>query len=157
MSPFSDPGQFAYWSSHLVPAAFKRQRSSLIGWLSVSPDCDEAKQKRVGIFTHSNSLSPTLLRRVMDAQIILDYAKSYFYAFISKAYAQGWVFGEQYVFPTLRNLLSSHPDITSLFLLLLVLYISLMVLNTASRCSPFPVVFCLPLLSRRMAGPKFDK
>ena len=68
-----------------------------------------------------------------DIQSLLDYLKSLSFSFISKAYLQGWSLSQEYVFPTVRSLLSSHPDITSLFLLLITLYVSLMVLSTASR------------------------
>jgi Nuclear pore assembly and biogenesis len=66
-------------------------------------------------------------------QTLLDYAKSYSYHFLGKSYSQGWALSQEHIFPTLRSLLSSHPDITSLVLLLIVLYVSLTVLNTASR------------------------
>jgi len=68
-----------------------------------------------------------------DLQSLIDYAKSYSYAFLAKSSSQGYSLGREYVFPTLRSLLSNHPDITSLFLILITLYISLVVLNTASR------------------------
>lgn len=68
-----------------------------------------------------------------NLQSLLDYSKSLSFSFLSKTYSQGWLLGQEYVFPTLRSLLSSHPDITSLFLLLITFYVSLMVLSTASR------------------------
>jgi Nuclear pore assembly and biogenesis len=69
----------------------------------------------------------------LDLQSLLDYLKSYSFSFLSKSYSQGWTLCQEYVLPALRSLLSSHPDIASLFLLLITLYVSLMVLNTASR------------------------
>jgi hypothetical protein len=69
----------------------------------------------------------------VDPQSLLDYFKSISFSFLSKMYLQGWSLCQEYVFPTLRSLLSSHPDITSLFLLLITFYASLMVLTTASR------------------------
>ena len=69
----------------------------------------------------------------LDLQGLLDLAKSYSYAFLAKSTSQGYALSQEYIFPILRNLLSSHPDITSPFLLLITLYISLMILNTASR------------------------
>ena len=64
---------------------------------------------------------------------MLDYAKSIAVSLLSKAYIQGYVLTEQYILPTLRSLLSNHPDVASLLLLLITLYVSLLVLNTASR------------------------
>jgi hypothetical protein len=79
-------------------------------------------------------LSPcTAIMSQLELQSLLDYLKSYSISFFSESYSQGWVLYQEYVMPTLRSLLSSHPDITSLFLLLITLYVSLMVLNTASR------------------------
>jgi hypothetical protein len=68
-----------------------------------------------------------------DLQSALDYAKSTGYSFLSKTYSQGYALTEQHVAPTVRSLLSNHPDIASLALLLIIFYISLLVLNTASR------------------------
>jgi len=68
-----------------------------------------------------------------DVQTILDYAKSIGFSFLSKAYTQGYALTEQYILPTLRSLLSNHPDVASLLLLLITFYVSLLVLNTASR------------------------
>jgi hypothetical protein len=69
----------------------------------------------------------------LDFQSLVNTLKSYSYYFLSKSSSQGWAVGQEYVFPTIRSLLANHPDITSLFLLLIVLYVSLMVLTTASR------------------------
>ena len=69
----------------------------------------------------------------LDLQSLLDYAKSYTYALLAKSMSHGYALGQEYILPTLRNLLTNHPDITSLFLLITTLYISVMVLNTASR------------------------
>jgi hypothetical protein len=69
----------------------------------------------------------------LDLQSVLDYAKSTGYSFLSKTYSQGYALTEQHVAPTVRSLLSNHPDIASLALLLIIFYISLLVLNTASR------------------------
>lgn len=69
----------------------------------------------------------------LDFQSLIDYAKSYCYSILAKMSSHGYTLGQEYVFPTLQSLLSSHPDITSLFLLLITLYISILVLNTASR------------------------
>ncbi len=68
-----------------------------------------------------------------DLQHLADYLKSASFAAVNKSFSEGWAVTQDYVFPTLRSLLSSHPDITSLFLLLIMLYVSLVVLNTASR------------------------
>lgn len=68
-----------------------------------------------------------------DFQRLVDYLKSASFAAVNKSVSEGWAVTQDYVFPTLRSLLSSHPDITSLFLLLITLYVSLVVLNTASR------------------------
>jgi len=48
-----------------------------------------------------------------DVQTILDYAKSIGFSFLSKAYTQGYALTEQYILPTLRSLLSNHPDVAS--------------------------------------------
>jgi hypothetical protein len=69
----------------------------------------------------------------LDLQGALDYAKSMGYSFLSETYSQGYALTEQHIAPTVRSLLSNHPDIASLALLLIVFYISLLVLNTASR------------------------
>jgi hypothetical protein len=93
-------------------------------------------QKRVGIFESTFDIVAVIHEAVMsqlDFQSLIDYAKSYSYAFLAKTSSHGYTLGQDYVFPTLRKLLSSHPDITSLFLLLITLYISILVLNTASR------------------------
>jgi hypothetical protein len=55
------------------------------------------------------------------------------YKVLSKTYTGSWTVAEEYILPMFRSLLSSHPDIASLLLLLIVLYVSLMVLSTASR------------------------
>jgi len=68
-----------------------------------------------------------------DLQSLLDYLRSSLFSFVSRIYLGGWSLGQEYVFPSLRSVLSSHPDITSLFVLLITFYVSLMVLNTASR------------------------
>ena len=91
---------------------------------------------RVGIFklhVRHRRCYPRAIMSNFDLQSLIDYAKSYSYAFLAKSSSQGYSLGREYVFPTLRSLLSSHPDITSLFLILITLYISLVVLNTASR------------------------
>jgi uncharacterized membrane protein len=69
----------------------------------------------------------------VDIDTLLEHAKTYSSQFLSKSFSTGYGLARDYVFPTLRSLLSSHPDITSLLLLLVTLYVSLMVLNTASR------------------------
>jgi hypothetical protein len=68
-----------------------------------------------------------------DFQNLLDFLKSISGSVLNQSYKEGSNALQNYVFPTLRSLLSSHPDIMSLFLLLITLYVSLMVLNTASR------------------------
>jgi hypothetical protein len=68
-----------------------------------------------------------------ELQSILDYAISISFFFLSKAYILGYTLTTQYIFPIVRYILSNHPDVVSLFLLLLSLYISLLVLNMASR------------------------
>jgi hypothetical protein len=64
---------------------------------------------------------------------VVETLKSYSAQFLSKSASTSYAAAQDYVFPTLRSLLSTHPDITSLFLLLITLYVSLMVLNTATR------------------------
>jgi phosphoglycerol transferase MdoB-like AlkP superfamily enzyme len=68
-----------------------------------------------------------------DLNTILEYAKSYSSQFLNKSFSTSYAFAQDYVYPTFRSLLSSHPDIASLLVLLVTLYVSLMVLNTASR------------------------
>jgi hypothetical protein len=68
-----------------------------------------------------------------DLNTIIEYLKSFSVQFLNKTFSTSYTFAQEYVFPTLRSLLSSHPDITSLLLLLFLLYASLVVLNTASR------------------------
>jgi hypothetical protein len=68
-----------------------------------------------------------------DLQSLVEFLKSISGSFLNKSFAEGSSAFRNYVFPTLRSLLSSHPDIMSLFLLLITLYVSLLVLNTASR------------------------
>ena len=68
-----------------------------------------------------------------DLQNVIDFVKSVSAKVAGKTYTQGMALSEAYVFPTLRSLLSSHPDIASLLVLLIVLYISITVLTTASR------------------------
>lgn len=68
-----------------------------------------------------------------ELQALLDYAKSVFYKVASTVYSEGWKISQDYVIPTVRSVSSTHPDIASLFVLLITLYISLRVLNTASR------------------------
>jgi hypothetical protein len=68
-----------------------------------------------------------------DLQSLVDFLKSISGSFLNKSFTEGSNAFQNYVFPTLRSLLSSHPDIMSLFLLLITLYVSILVLNTASR------------------------
>jgi len=68
-----------------------------------------------------------------DFQSVIDFLKSASSKILSKTYSEGWTLGQNHVFPLVRSLLSNHPDIASLLLLLITLYVSLMVLNTASR------------------------
>lgn len=102
--------------------------------LSVSVKIVTRKHKSVsGSSTHPPTLPFGLVMSQGDLQSLLGYLKSLSFSFLSKTYLQGWSFGQEYVVPTFRSLLSSHPDITSLFLLLITFYVSLMILTTASR------------------------
>jgi Nuclear pore assembly and biogenesis len=103
-------------------------------------NCDEVLTKLFKVTcgdlqSHAKSTKyyPLTIMSQADLQNLVDFLKPYGYSFLSKLYSQGWILGQEYIFPTFRSLLSSHPDIISLFLLLVTLYMSLMVLNTVSR------------------------
>jgi Nuclear pore assembly and biogenesis len=68
-----------------------------------------------------------------NTDVVLDYLKSNLYTLANTSYEIGTTFAQDYVVPGLRSLFSTHPDIASLLLLLLILYTSLMILNTATR------------------------
>ena len=68
-----------------------------------------------------------------ELQSIIDFVKNASAKVLSKTYSEGWTLGQNYLLPTVRSIWSSHPDIASLIVLLITLYVSLTVLNTASR------------------------
>jgi len=68
-----------------------------------------------------------------DLNNLFEYVKSLSAQILNKSASSTWYVSKEHIAPTLRNLLQSHPDFTSLLLLLITLYVSIMVLTTASR------------------------
>jgi Nuclear pore assembly and biogenesis len=68
-----------------------------------------------------------------DVQTVINALKWFHVNVISHVYVKAYTLSQKYILPTAQSLASRHPDLASLLLLLILLYVSLMVLRTASR------------------------